>query len=105
MGSFAPNGFGLFDMAGNVSEWVYSLHRPYPYDPGDGREDLSASGDRVLRGGAWFSYGIELYLGSRDGTDPSYGSGMGFRCASSPCRITPTLSPRSTPPHTPTQDG
>ena len=43
--------YGVADMAGNVSEWCSGLYRPYPYDAKDGREDLAASGDRVLRGG------------------------------------------------------
>jgi formylglycine-generating enzyme required for sulfatase activity len=45
--------YGLLDMAGNVWEWTRSVYKDYPYDPADGREDLEASGDRVLRGGAF----------------------------------------------------
>jgi len=45
--------YGLLDMAGNVWEWTRSIHKSYPYDPDDGREDLEAEGDRVLRGGAF----------------------------------------------------
>lgn len=48
--------YGAYDIAGNVWEWVSSLHLPYPYDEADGREDLSVYNDRVLRGGAWYHF-------------------------------------------------
>lgn len=44
---------GAHDMVGNVWEWTLSLDDEYPYDLDDGREDISASGWRVLRGGSW----------------------------------------------------
>ena len=47
--------YGLHDMAGNVWEWVSSLHAPYPYDEGDGREDPGSPHTRVLRGGSYAS--------------------------------------------------
>ncbi|MCP4519582.1 MAG: SUMF1/EgtB/PvdO family nonheme iron enzyme, partial [Delftia sp.] len=45
--------YGLLDMAGNVWEWTRSLWQDYPYQADDGREDLTVSSYRVLRGGAW----------------------------------------------------
>jgi formylglycine-generating enzyme required for sulfatase activity len=45
--------YGLLDMAGNVWEFTRSVHRDYPYDPEDGREDLEAEGRRTFRGGAY----------------------------------------------------
>jgi serine/threonine-protein kinase len=76
--------YGIYDMAGNVREWVSSLYFPYPYSMTDGREnpDVTA-GSRVLRGGAWTRSG-------RDGVRSTYRykSGpddnldyVGFRCA------------------------
>lgn len=49
--------YGLLDMAGNIWEWTRSLFESYPYKPDDGREDLSAEGYRVLRGGS-FLHGL-----------------------------------------------
>jgi formylglycine-generating enzyme required for sulfatase activity len=50
-----PNGaspYGAQDMAGNVLEWTSSAYRNYPYDPHDGREDLSPR--PVVHGGGRF---------------------------------------------------
>ena len=55
-GSFAANGFGLFDMLGNVWEWVEDCgHRNYEGAPSDGSAWVRR-GDcrfRMLRGGSW----------------------------------------------------
>lgn len=66
VGSFSPQGdspYGCVDMAGNLSEWTRSLWGEnvidpafhYPYEAGDGREDLETSPEilRVLRGGSY----------------------------------------------------
>jgi formylglycine-generating enzyme required for sulfatase activity len=56
VGSFRPNAFGLFDMLGNVWEWVEDIwHDSYVGAPVDGAAWLE-SGDpnyRVIRGGSW----------------------------------------------------
>lgn len=80
VGEKEPNGFGLYDMHGNVREWTGSLHKEYPYDPGDGREDMSGGGYRVLRGGSWFTYAWVCRSAYRDGFRPGYrDDDLGFR--------------------------
>ena len=57
VGSFKPNGYGLFDMYGNAWEWVEDKwHSNYTGAPVDGSAWTSGdSSSRVLRGGSWFS--------------------------------------------------
>jgi formylglycine-generating enzyme required for sulfatase activity len=40
-------------MGGNVWEWTLSRDQPYPYQVGDGRNDVDAEGARILRGGSF----------------------------------------------------
>lgn len=83
-----PNGaspYGAQDMAGNVREWTSSLHVPYPYQAGDGRERLDAPGERVLRGGSWFNFAGDARAAYRDGRPPDdFTPAIGFRLALDP---------------------
>ncbi len=54
VGRYTANTWGLKDMHGNVAEWTRSLYRAYPYRGSDGRNDVSAAGRRVVRGGSWY---------------------------------------------------
>ncbi len=87
VGSF-PAGqsfYGTYDMAGNVWEWTSSLYKDYPYDAMDGREDLTSSDGRVLRGGSWLSNDFNLRSAIRFRYAPSYTDFyIGFRCSRSP---------------------
>ena len=54
VGSFAPNGYGLFDMVGNIQEWCWdwsgSYYQNSPYfDP----KGLDSGSFRIARGGSW----------------------------------------------------
>ena len=77
--------YGALDMSGNVWEWTSSLWKGYKYDAGDGREDLKASGARVVRGGS-FSYDARsVRCAVRYGVDPDYRDlSGGFRVVVSP---------------------
>jgi len=82
VGSFPPNRYELYDVAGNVWEWCSSLYKDYPYKPDDGRENLTASGQRVLRGGSWNYNPDDLRCAGRLRNNPTYRSNyVGFRCA------------------------
>jgi formylglycine-generating enzyme required for sulfatase activity/serine/threonine protein phosphatase PrpC len=68
VGSFEANPFGLYDMSGNVSEWVHDCWHPnYKGAPSD--ESVWEGGDctqRVVRGGAYISPEQSLRTASRD---------------------------------------
>jgi formylglycine-generating enzyme required for sulfatase activity len=56
VGSFRPNAFGIYDMEGNVWEWVEDIwHDSYEGAPADGSAWLEGSDAtyRVIRGGSW----------------------------------------------------
>ena len=56
-GSYAPNKFGLFDMAGNVGEWVADVFDPHYYAMSPARNPKGPTeGDyAVVRSGGWFA--------------------------------------------------
>jgi len=101
VGSFPPNGFGLYDMLGNVWEWVEDCWggRSYGDAPGDGAARENAlCGERVRRGGSWNSVERYLYnVGTRSRALPCAGWDVfGFRVASD------YPAPASAPPEPPT---
>ncbi len=85
VGSFAPNGYGLYDVTGNVWEWVNDLYQsdyysisPLNNPPGPGSGD-----NRVLRGGSWYDAATYLRVSFRNNAPPDIGytSSWGIRCA------------------------
>ena len=69
VGSFKPNGYGLFDMGGNVWEWCQDWYS-------------SERKDRVLRGGAVNNYTLEVAHRTHQGSlqADNWVYGHGFRC-------------------------
>ena len=66
IGSYAPNPFGLHDMAGNVAEWTSSRWRP-TYTPGDAAPNGPVGNDEraAVRGGSWRDRPIHARSASR----------------------------------------
>ena len=92
VGSYPPNRYGLFDMAGNVWEFLWDEWKAYPSAPqksskarDTGAADtpyLSVRSRRVIRGGSFDGAPVNLWVEYRDSHPPN-GSRefVGFRCA------------------------
>jgi len=86
VGSFPPNGYGLYDMAGNVQEWCWDRFggewSNYPLAERDpkGPDTGTIANVRMFRGGEWFANAYQLrcsfraYLG-----EETFGWNLGFR--------------------------
>ena len=90
--AFAPNGYGLHDMVGNVWQWCSNEFQPYPGSPADLPGTLSVrapyavdlfAGCRARRGGSWnVIQPFRLRCANRGAVLPDMCvSNIGFRCA------------------------
>jgi formylglycine-generating enzyme required for sulfatase activity len=82
---YQPNRYGLYHMTGNVAEWTQSIYRTYnrqhPYVDDDDRNHEETPGERVLRGGSWYTASIAvLYIPYRENFRPDVETPyLGFR--------------------------
>ena len=94
VGNYAPNGYGLYDMTGNVWEWCVDAYDEDFYARSARQNPIAGKGVgndfarvqtriwRVLRGGSWYSNVQSLRVADRYGGSPMFTrSFFGFRCA------------------------
>lgn len=81
--TFAPNGYGLYDMAGNLNQWCWDWYGT-PYTGGSDPRGTDSGTDRVLRGGSWSGNAGACRVARRSSYGPSLLRGnLGFRVARS----------------------
>ena len=80
VGSFSPNKWGLYDMHGNVEEWVFDYYGAYDLENTTNPTGANSGTLRVSRGGGWNDFAKHLRSAYRASSNPSQGKyNIGFR--------------------------
>jgi sulfatase modifying factor 1 len=86
VGTFKPNGYGLFDMSGNVWEWTSDNYGGdyYEHSPDQNPKGPDTGRFKVIRGGSWHSGAMCVQTYYRNGLPASWVDfAVGFRCVKS----------------------